>query len=383
MTPFWFLRLTNTRMSDAILDVCEVPHKESTRRACLQILTICSAPAPSLILSQDCDSLSKNKKNQESSVNNHLELLDELLAKAMRDQGLSQAASNNLKAFLTCGCLPLPHDISKALQRLHDASMKLRSSNEKSKKNKRYFDIARGIRSLQNLVGILSKFGIHPNPSEDHTTSTGFLPPSFISLDLGLRQQQRRYNGQLYFQALVLPDNCEDQPTSFNRNDILLSSNPKLAVKVAEGGRYEDLVRKFRPPGNFASIQVDQYTSAPIPMCIGSRIFVRRLLERAYLEASCRAKLEASDCVSNISASEIESMRRSLGHPDDVYSCVQCVIVSMNGFDSETLSQRATIASILWSEGISNDYVLQSGVMMGLLRQTPTEVLPTTCVSFK
>ncbi len=300
--------------------------------------------------------------------------LNELLEKAVRDQGLSQMASDNLKAFLTGGCLPLPSDIAQALDRLHDASIKVRSLNENNKKNKRYFDIARGIRSLQNLVGTLSKIGIYPARNDCSLASTGFLAPSYISLDLGLRQQQRHYNGQLYFQALLLPENCEEDPNSFNRNDILLSSNPKLAVKIAEGGRYEDLVRKFRPPGNFASIQVDKYTSAPIPMCIGARVFVRRLVDRAYLEATWRTSLECND-------SEEDLMRWSLGQPDDVYSPVHCVVVSMNGFDMETLSKRATIASVLWSEGISAEYVLQSGVMMSLLKQSHT-VETSTSVSY-
>ena len=36
-------------------------------------------------------------------------------------------------------------------------------------------------------------------------------------------------------------------------------------MKVAEGGRYDDLVRHFRPPGNFGSSEFDRSTAAPIP----------------------------------------------------------------------------------------------------------------------
>eukprot|EP00551_Chaetoceros_affinis_P010160 CAMPEP_0203676654 /NCGR_PEP_ID=MMETSP0090-20130426/25266_1 /ASSEMBLY_ACC=CAM_ASM_001088 /TAXON_ID=426623 /ORGANISM="Chaetoceros affinis, Strain CCMP159" /LENGTH=499 /DNA_ID=CAMNT_0050543261 /DNA_START=480 /DNA_END=1982 /DNA_ORIENTATION=+ len=217
--------------------------------------------------------------------------------------------------------------------------------------------------------------GLSPSYHNKGPDNTEYLPPSYISLDLGMRQRQKQFQGQLYFQAILLPDDCEDEPAKFDKNDLLLSgaSNPQQAIKIAEGGHYEELVRKFRPPGNFGSIQLDKYTSAPIPMCVGARIFVRRLIERAYTEASFVAKAESLKTKASSSIADIESTRRLLGHPPDVFSCIQCIVVSMDGFDPQTLSKRAVVAAHLWSKGISCEYVAQSGVMMSLLKHTNTK----------
>jgi hypothetical protein len=106
-------------------------------------------------------------------------------------------------------------------------------------------------------------------------------------------------------------------------------------------------------------------------MCIGTRIFVRRIIERIYYEASQNAKIE-SKSIKNSSSNNIniESTRRLLGHPNAVYPNVQCIVVSVNGFDLDSISNRAMVASYLWAAGISAEYVAQSGVMMNLLKQT-------------
>ena len=229
------MRLSHTRLADAILDVCEVPTNEQTRRICFHILTRCSAPPPSLVLSKNYVNNTKNKfkKKNDRDHQSPRQILEELLDKAIKDQGLPLAASNNLKTFLTNGCLPLPADITKALHNLQEATKKVRSENEKSKRTKRYNEIARGIKSIQNLANMLREMRIISPIIDDQSTTKGFLPPSYISLDLGLRKRQQQFQGQLYFQALLLPDNCQEDPALFDKNDNLLSSNPKLAIKIA------------------------------------------------------------------------------------------------------------------------------------------------------
>ncbi len=383
--PFWFLRLTHTRLSDAILDVCEVPTKESTRRACLHILSRCSAPPPALVLNDGLNNTTKGRPNKKNGDAKPEQNLENLLEKARKEHRLPKEASDNLKTFLSNGCLPLPGDISKALENLQEATKKLRSINENTKRSKRYADIARGIRGIQNLVHAMDVLGISPSYDNGRPVGTCFLPPSYISLDLGMRQRQKRFQGQIYFEAILLPDDCEDEPDKFDKNDLLLSGNPKQATKIAEGGHYEELVRKFRPPGNFGSVQLDKYTSAPIPMCVGTRFFVKRLIERAYVEASSIAKAEAEKIKLSSSTTDIESTRKLLGHPPEVYSCIQCIIVSIDGFDPPTLSKRAAVAAHLWSKGISCEYVAQSGVVMSLLKHTNTKAsgfITETNVSF-
>lgn len=368
MDPFWFLRVTHTKLADAILDICEVPSSDHVRRFCLHLLTKCSAPPPSSVFTEMSENYVKNNNSTKKDSNNWpplLPILENLLEQAVKSHGLPPVASKNLKIFLTHDCLPLPTDVTKALQNLQEAAKKIRSMNEKSRKSKRFVDIAKGIKSLQNLVNTLQELCIVTSPEKSQSRH-GILPPAFISLDLGLRQRQKHFQGQLYFQALLLPDNWHDHAFEFNSNDTLLS-HPKHAVKVAEGGHYEDIVRRFRPPGNFGSVQLDKYTSAPIPFCFGTRFFVRRFVERAYVEASNCAETEAlaSKVTSN---ADIESIRKSLGHPFQVFPSVQCVIVGTNGFDTESLLSRAMVATKLWSDGISAEYVAQSGVMLSLLK---------------
>jgi hypothetical protein len=364
------LRLTHTKLADAILDICEVPSSDQVRRICLHLLTKCSAPPPSSVLPEISENCIKNNSMRKDSNNRPplLQILENLLEEAVKNHGLPQIASKNLKIFLTHDCLPLPTDVTKALQNLQQAAKKIRSMNEKNRKSKRFVDIAKGIKSLQNLVNTLQELGIIISPNESQSRSHGMLPPAFISLDLGLRQRQKHFHGQLYFQALLLPDNWQDNALEFNSNDTLLS-HPKQAVKVAEGGHYEDIVRRFRPPGNFGSVQLDKYTSAPIPFCFGTRFFVRRFVEQAYVEASKSAEIEVltSKVVSN---ADIESIRKSLGHPFQVFPRIQCVIVGTNGFDAESLLSRAMVATKLWLDGISAEYVAQSGVILSLLKHT-------------
>ena len=43
-------------------------------------------------------------------------------------------------------------------------------------------------------------------------------------------------------------------------NEFVISSAGR-GIKVAEGGRYDDLVRRYRPPGNFGSAIFNHYTT--------------------------------------------------------------------------------------------------------------------------
>ena len=47
---------------------------------------------------------------------------------------------------------------------------------------------------------------------------------------------------------------------------------------------------------------------------------------------------------------------------------MQVIITGENGMDKSTECERANVASLLWSRGISCDYTAQSGLMMSLLK---------------
>ena len=106
--------------------------------------------------------------------------------------------------------------------------------------------------------------------------------------------------------------------------------------------------------------------STPIPSCVGIKFSVGKLLERLYQNA---AQTDPTS-VSNTKYSYLENIRRSLGYPfHDHYSApVQVIIIGENGMDKGTESERAKVASLLWSRGISCDYTAQSGLMMSLLK---------------
>jgi eukaryotic translation initiation factor 2-alpha kinase 4 len=48
--PLWYIRLSHTRLADAILDLCGVPVNNDLRRACFYIFSQFIAPAPDKIV---------------------------------------------------------------------------------------------------------------------------------------------------------------------------------------------------------------------------------------------------------------------------------------------------------------------------------------------
>ena len=134
-------------------------------------------------------------------------------------------------------------------------------------------------------------------------------------------------------------------------------------------------IRKFRPPGNFASIQTNQYTTAKIPLGVGVRLFVGKLVERIYVDAAM-ARNEASSGDSSsetafsggnkIVSSSLDTMRKSLGHPFSTVNTVHCLVASFNGFDVASFSDRASVAARLWMEGVAAEYFGQGGAVTTL-----------------
>jgi hypothetical protein len=364
--PIWILRLTHTRLADAILDICGVPVKDTLRKACYHILTCCIAPPPSLLWTTNSEG--KKIRGKKRKINPK-KICGGLIDLAIREHGLPKGAAARLRAFLNSGCLPLPVDISAAVNALEDGTKKLRSMDDQRhhipRRQKRYEDVARGLRSIRNCINALTIMGIkfHNESAEDQSHHF----PAYISLDLGLRQPAQHYHGQIYFQAIMLTEG----PESIVSNDTLLSGDSK-GIKFAEGGRYDDLVRRFRPPGNFAASQVNQYTSAPIPVCTGVRFMVGAFVERVYVEAALKSRIESEKTTSLTADSDI--LRRVLAVPYiSQKGSVQCVVVGTNGFDSASLPERAMVASHLWMKGISAEFIPHSGVILSLLKHSEAD----------
>ena len=238
--PLWFLRLTHTRLTDAILDLCGVPTKEQPRRACYHILTCCSAPPPCLFHDLDLSEKHRTKNNPYCKSTTPSRVLEELLEKAIDEHGVPKAAASRLRVFLYAGCSPMPLDLSAAIDALEGATKKLRSMDDPrqhtTRRNKRYEDVARGLRAMRNLNSAMMDLDIIPTRHEQDAEAR-FQSPAYVSLDLGMRQRLKHYHGHVFFQAILLPEDLE----SIMSNDALLAGGGR-GIKVAEGGRYDELV---------------------------------------------------------------------------------------------------------------------------------------------
>jgi len=126
-------------------------------------------------------------------------------------------------------------------------------------------------------------------------------------------------------------------------------------------------------------VQIHHYTAAKIPLSVGIRFFVGKLVERLYADALISrneviARELSGDLAftggNRISSSSLDLMRMSLGHPFHNTSTVNCLVASFNGLDSVTFVTRASVAARLWIEGITAEYFAQSGSMMSLRQHT-------------
>lgn len=389
-SPLWYLRLTHTRLADGILDICGIK-EDALKRLCLRLFTELTAPTPnSLFEFVAPPARRKRSSSRELTLATRPEKLDEFLLAATEKNGLTKSAANRLRLLLQ-NCMPLPSNMNLAIKALKDGLTSISKNHDGKEPDTRWFkrleDVVRILNNLENLSKTFQSVGITPlfdSRMEGSSTNNGYNCPLFISLDLGLRQRRKHYHGQLFFQCIAIPSNYFDscRPSdgeSFITNDTILSSSGK-GIKVAEGGRYDELVRKSRPPGNFGSALLNSYTTARIPKCVGVRFLIGRLIELFYLETSLSNEilLESYDTSKGSNTDighELDVIRGSLGAPlNAMPQPIQCMVASANGLDTGTAKDRLVVSSRLWSEGISCEYLAQSGLMASLLKQQREEL---------
>lgn len=389
--PLWYLRLTHTRLADGILDICGI--KEDTlKRLCLRLFTELTAPTPNLLFQFIAPPTRRKRSGSRdlTRTTTRADKLEDFLLAATEHHGLTKFAANKLR-ILFKDCMPLPLNMNLATKVLKDSLVKISKSHDGKEPDTRWFkrleDVRRILNNLEKLAETLDSAGITPlsnSRTGDTSTNGSYNLPLFISLDLGMRQRRKHYHGQLLFQCIAIPSNYFDtvRPSddeSFITNDSILSSSGK-GIKIAEGGRYDELVRKARPPGNFGSALLNSYTAARIPKCVGVRFSIGRLVELFYLEMSLSNKIllksyDASKGSNADTGHELEVIRGSLGAPlNAMPQPIQCLVASDNGLDAETAKERFLVSSRLWSEGISCEYLAQSGLMASLLKQQREEL---------
>jgi hypothetical protein len=187
----------------------------------------------------------KKKRNKNQKKANTIEHLERLLEDAVSNHGLPTAAANRLRVFITKGCMPLPCNVAEALDKLQSAVSYLRSTDKEAKvdarRMKRYEDSFKILKSLKMLTANLDALGVAPLFGNQRGAG-GVNRPLYVSFDLGLRQRRKHYHGQILFQCIALPDNYFDDLSNFDdHNDFVISASGP-GIKLAEGGRYDDLV---------------------------------------------------------------------------------------------------------------------------------------------
>lgn len=384
-SQLWCLRLNHTRVADAILDLCGVPQKDSIRRLCFQMLTQFTAPAPYTL-----STFLKSKKYQHTRKSfdraDRYEMLEKQLREAVANHGLPVVASEKLKDFIE-SCFPLPPVVGDAIECLKKAISTLRTTNSASGKTeprrmKRFEDAAKGLRVLKDLIDTLCSLQLEPLIDSNKSSDVPGRP-LYVSIDLGLRQRRKHYHGGIIFQCIALSSTCFEDVDYDEHNDSLTSSMGR-GVKLAEGGDFSDLVRKYRPPGNFGSALFNVYTTAPTPLCAGVRFSVGKLVELIYATAAVSGPKDLSNEGWNVSETDkqgVDVLRRYLGHPLDYIESVKCVVVSVHGMDAASAAERFVVASRLWMAGISAEYLPQSGVMLSLLKRLRDEPNATPAAS--
>lgn len=389
-SPMWYLRLTHTRLADGILDICGIK-EENLKRLCLRLFTELTAPTPNALF--DIIAPPTRRKRSESRDVLHKTRagkLEEFLEAASEHHGLTKAAANKLR-ILFKGCMPLPLNVKPAIKALKESLVSISKNHDGKELDTRWFkrleDIRRILNNMDKFAETLESVGIIPlsnSKATDTSTNNNYNRPLIISLDLGLRQRRKHYHGQLLFQCIAIPSNYFDSFRSSDiesnvTNETILSSSGK-GIKVAEGGRYDELVRKARPPGNFGTALLSSYTTARIPKCVGVRFPIGKLIELFYLEMSLSNEIllksyDASRGSTTDIGHELEVIRGSLGAPlNAMPQPIQCIVASDNGLDAESAKERFIVSARLWSEGISCEYLAQSGLMASLLKQQREEL---------
>jgi len=381
-SQMWYLRLNNTRLADAILDLCGVPAREKLRQSCFHILTRFTSPAPHSLADRG-RTRKDHPKHGAHGKDKAMEKLSSLLTDAVANHGMPSSSAKKLSTLVEA-CLPrLSPDISEAIDTLQRAIVKVRSldgSKLEPRRTKRFEEAAKSLRSIRDLVAVLHSMNLGPQLNKDsRDDSFPTCRPLYISLDLGLFQRRRHYHGGTIFQCVVLPDNFFEKIDPNEHNEILISPTGR-GIKIAEGGNFSDLVRRNRPPGNFASAVVNHYTSARIPVCAGVRFSIGKLVEVLYLDATLSGRTRSSGGTSSNWNSELfqrsgvdkhgmEILRQSLGHPLQYASTIRVLVASVHGMDAASTPERFLVASRLWSEGISAEYLPQSGVVLSLIKR--------------
>jgi hypothetical protein len=102
------------------------------------------------------------------------------------------------------------------------------------------------------------------------------------------------------------------------------------------------------------------------------RFAVGKVVELAYVGA-----MHDSDIQTDFSGhNDVTHMRNLLGHPLSYADSVRVIVASVHGLDAASSPQRFQVARLLWSSGISAEYLHHSGLMLSLLKRIHVDASP-------
>lgn len=236
--PMWYLRISHTRLADAIIEICEI-RTDMLKKHVLNLFSQLTAPTPSSVFQFITATRRKRSMSRDISATRE-SLLDSFILEATEKYGLSKTSSERLSLFIK-DCLPFPPKIGDALLKLKSTLSKLSKLENKEtdvlRWYKRFEDAGRVVKHLQSLFETLKEASIVPTIDSPGTKTNGkrFSRPLFVSLDLGLRQKRRHFHGHLIFQCIAIPSDYFDQPYSdtLETNETFLSSSGP-GIKIAE-----------------------------------------------------------------------------------------------------------------------------------------------------
>jgi translation initiation factor 2-alpha kinase 4 len=316
----YFLRLNDARVTRGILELCNVP--SSARRELLKLL---SNEVSMRVHAGPASTMAPNLKPGRWKY----------VAKRMKAYGAPSDSVEALRPFflLPEDCLTSLDLIEQEAQRLFARNRSRPSSNtqedgsspsdtlasavmDRKQQQKRdaqlrrtLKDVTEGISSLRVLLQSIEFLRL--------------VGPACFRIDLGLSPRPERYTSGFVFQAILLVNNA---PTA--------SSSSVASQVIAEGGRYDSLITRFKLPA--------AYMKTSTVAAMGVRFSVDKIVS-CVMGAVSSAYLDAKASPSSLGA--------------DVLSGGRKVLVCSAGKASDTMLLRMKMALTLWRQGIGADYL--------------------------
>ncbi|RLN51621.1 hypothetical protein BBJ29_009462, partial [Phytophthora kernoviae] len=316
----YYLRFNDARVTRGILELCHVP--VSARREVLRLL---SNEVSFFVHSGPPSTQAPNLKPGRWKF----------VAKRMKHYGSPASAIDALKPFFL-----LPEDCLTSLDLVEQEVQKLFAKN-RALGNRDSLSPADGEaadrKQIQKREAQLRR--IVKDVNEGITSLRLLLQgmqylqlsgPVCTRIDLGLSPRPERYTSGFIFQAILLEEATYGGNTSKNASSSLLVAATDNQIIIAEGGRYDALISRFK--------LTTAYAKASSVAAMGVRFAIDKIVS-LVAEGMCPDLLEFKS-----PASEVLTGGRK-------------VLICSAGKASDTMLFRMQIAMLLWGQGIGADYL--------------------------